>query len=459
MTVDLRRAAAPPHGGRVPPSNVDAEIAILGALMLDRGAVAKVADFLHPDDFYFPNHGVIFQAAVNLYEHSEPIDLLTLSAELERKGQLERIGGQEFLAQLESSVPTAANVEYYAKIVEDAATKRRLTTAGERIGNLAFEEGLAADVAVDRAEEIVFTVAERRIRQDFVPLIKVLQKTWEDIERSHQDPSHVSGVPSGFNDLDAKTGGFQKGNLIVIAARPGVGKTSMVLNVAQYAAIHARVGVGIFSMEMSETELATRMLCSEAGVDSYRLRRGLMKESEWEPIAKAMGALGEAPIFIEESPQLSVLEMRTRARRLMARENIGLIVVDYLQLMEGRNQENRVQEISDISRSLKGLARELNVPVIACSQLSREPEKRPDHRPQLADLRESGSIEQDSDVVIFIYRDRFYNDNLPEDRRNVAELIIAKHRNGPVGKVELLFVDEQTRFVNLDRRRMGSASG
>ena len=233
----------------------------------------------------------------------------------------------------------------------------------------------------------------------------------------------------------------------------------MVLNVAQYAAIHARVGVGIFSMEMSETELATRMLCSEAGVDSYRLRRGLMKESEWEPIAKAMGALGEAPIFIEESPQLSVLEMRTRARRLMARENIGLMVVDYLQLMEGRNQENRVQEISDISRSLKGLARELNVPVIACSQLSREPEKRPDHRPQLADLRESGSIEQDSDVVLFIYRDRFYNDNLPEDRRNVAELIIAKHRNGPVGKVELLFVDEQTRFVNLDRRRMGSASG
>jgi replicative DNA helicase len=454
VTVNVRSASAPPaSGGRIPPHNLEAETSILGALMLDRSAIGKIADFLHPDDFYFPTHGIIFRAALNLYDHSEPIDLLTLSAELEKSRSLERAGGQEFLAELESGVPTAANVEYYARIVEEAATKRRLTGAGDRISNLAYDEGLAADLAVDKAEEIVFGIAERRIKQDFVPLSKVLHETWDDIEKSHLDPSHLSGVPSGFNDLDSKTGGFQKANLIVVAARPGIGKTSLVLNIAQHAAISRKIPVGIFSLEMSERELATRLLCSEAAVDSYRLRMGLLKESEWQPIAQAMGALAEAPIFIEESPVLSVMEMRTRARRLMASQNVGLLIVDYLQLMQGRNQENRVQEISDISRSLKGLARELNVPVIACSQLSREPEKRPDHRPQLSDLRESGSIEQDSDVVIFIYRDRFYNDNLPEDRRNVAELIIAKHRNGPTGKVELLFIDEQTKFANLERRR------
>jgi replicative DNA helicase len=400
VSVETRSVTELKSRGRIPPNNLEAEAAVLGSLMLDRGAIGKIADFLHPDDFYFPAHGSIFQAALNLYERSEPIDLLTLSAELERTRHLDRIGGQEFLAELESGVPTAANVEYYARIVEDAATKRRLSGAGDRISNLAFDESMAADVAVDKAEEVVFAVAERRIRQDFVPLIKVLHETWDEIEKSHQDPSHVSGVPSGFNDLDAKTGGFQKGNLIVIAARPGIGKTSLVLNMAQHAAIDGKVGVGIFSLEMSEKELATRLLCSEARVDSYRLRRGLLKESEWEPIARAMGALGEAPIFIEESPQLSVLEMRTRARRLLARENVGMIIVDYLQLMQGRMTENRVQEISDISRSLKGLARELNVPVVACSQLSREPEKRPDHRPQLSDLRESGCLAGETKIYL-----------------------------------------------------------
>lgn len=450
MTVELRQALV---SGRIPPHNLEAEASVLGALMLDRSAIGKVADLLHPEDFYFPNHGQIFKAALGLYERSEPIDLLTLSAELDRMRALERVGGQEFLATLESGVPTAANVEYYARIVEDAATKRRLSGAAERIGNLSFEEGLRADEAVDKAEGIIFSIAERRIKADFVSIKKVLHETWDEIEKTHADPSHVSGVPSGFSDLDAKTGGFQKANLVVVAARPGIGKTSFVLNIAQHAAIAHKIPVGIFSLEMSERELVTRLLCSEAAVDSYRLRMGLLKESEWTPIAKAMGALAEAPIFIEESPVLTVMEMRTRARRLMAAENVGLLIVDYLQLMQGRTQENRVQEISDISRSLKGLARELGIPVIACSQLSREPEKRPDHRPQLADLRESGSIEQDSDLVLFIYRDRFYNDNLPEDKRNIAEILIAKHRNGPVGKIDLLFIDEQTKFVNLDRRR------
>jgi replicative DNA helicase len=350
-------------------------------------------------------------------------------------------------------VPTAANVEYYGHLVEEAATKRKLIAAGSRITGFGFDESVPAVQALDQAEGVIFGIAEGRITQDFVPLKDVLKETWDQIERIHKDQSLLSGVPSGFTDLDAKTGGFQKSDLIIIAARPGIGKTSLTLNIAQHAAIHHKIPVAIFSLEMSEQQLVTRLLCSEAAVDSYRLRSGLLKDSEWPRIAQAMGALSEAQIFIDDSPSISAIELRTKARRLKSANNLGLIIVDYLQLMQGRNQENRVQEVSDISRSLKSLARELQIPVIACSQLSREPEKRTDHRPQLADLRESGSIEQDSDLVLFIYRERMYNDNLPEEKRNIAEIIISKHRNGPVGKLDLLFVDEQTKFVNLDRRR------
>jgi len=454
VTLGTRSLAAPPGtGGRVPPHNLEAEASVLGSLMLDRNAIVRVADFLRPDDFYQPQHGQVYRAALNLYERSEPIDLLTMAAELDRMRELDRVGGQAFLAELESGVPTAANVEYYARLVEEASTKRKLIAAGGRIAAFGFDESLAASQSLDSAESLIFTIAEGRITQDFVPLKDVLKEAWDQIERVHRDPSSLSGVPSGFHDLDARTGGFQRSDLIVVAARPGVGKTSMVLNVAQHAAIQHKIPVAIFSLEMSEQQLVTRLLCSEAAVDSYRLRMGLLKDLEWPRIAQAMGALSEAPIFIDDSPNISVMEMRTKARRLKGANNLGLIIVDYLQLMQGRSQENRVQEISDISRSLKSLARELATPVLACSQLSREPEKRTDHRPQLADLRESGSIEQDADVVLFIYRERFYNDNLPEDKRNVAEVLIAKHRNGPVGKVELLFIDEQTRFANLDRRR------
>jgi replicative DNA helicase len=421
--------------------------------MLDRSAIVRVADFLRPEDFYLDNHAQVYRAALNLYDRADPIDLLTLAAELEKMRVLERIGGQAFLAELESGVPTAANVEYYGHLVEEAATKRKLISAGARITALGFDEGTPAATALDTAEGVIFNIAEGRITQDFVALKDILKTTWDQIEAIHKDQSIVSGVPSGFTDLDAKTGGFQKSDLIVIAARPGVGKTSLTLNIAQHASIHYKIPVAIFSLEMSEQQLVTRLLCSEASVDSYRLRTGLLKDAEWPRIAQAMGALSEAQIYIDDSPNISVMEMRTKARRLKSANNLGLIIVDYLQLMQGRNQENRVQEISDISRSLKGLARELQIPVIACSQLSREPEKRNDHRPQLADLRESGSIEQDSDVVLFIYRERFYNDNVAEDRRNIAEIIVAKHRNGPTGKLELLFIDEQTKFANLDRRR------
>ena len=425
---------------------------MLGSLMLDRNAIVRIADFLRPEDFYLDGHAQVFRAALNLYDRADPIDLLTLAAELEKMRVLDRIGGQAFLAELEGGVPTAANVEYYGHLVEEAATKRKLIGAGARITALGFDEGTPAATALDAAESVIFNIAEGRITQDFVALKDILKTTWDQIEAIHKDQSIVSGVPSGFTDLDAKTGGFQKSDLIVIAARPGVGKTSLTLNIAQHASIQYKIPVAIFSLEMSEQQLVTRLLCSEASVDSYRLRTGLLKDAEWPRIAQAMGALSEAQIYIDDSPNISVMEMRTKARRLKSANNLGLIIVDYLQLMQGRNQENRVQEISDISRSLKGLARELQIPVIACSQLSREPEKRNDHRPQLADLRESGSIEQDSDVVLFIYRERFYNDNVAEDKRNIAEIIIAKHRNGPTGKLELMFIDEQTKFVNLDRR-------
>jgi replicative DNA helicase len=880
LTVDLRRTPAPPAaGGRVPPHNLEAEASVLGSLMLDRNAIVRVADFLRPEDFYLDHHAQVYRAALNLYDRADPIDLLTLAAELETMRVLERIGGQAFLAELQSGVPTAANVEYYGHLVEEGAIKRKLIGAGGRITALGFDESTPASQALDTAESVIFNIAEGRITQDFVALKDILKTTWDQIEQIHKDQSVISGVPSGFNDLDAKTGGFQKSDLIIIAARPGVGKcvvwntlvddpvtgarltieqivrerrpivfglsprgrierrhvsdwvdsgvqpcfavmtqtgrrvevtghhpfmtitgwqplhdlvvgdaiavpralpsfgkesidherarllgyfigdgglsrgspaftnidpviindfktivasqfptchiaqrgityfvcawtrvrrlnvrerlaayihrtkspivgwltqfglwgkksdikrfpdqvwrwnretlreflralmscdgsifatqnghpriefavaseglakdvhhafvrfgvvsrlyrksercwrvqitdsesvaryqseigwigdkagrfpkdlpqfrgnnghlpaavwklvgeaastrhlswaklavasgervrtskfetynprtnhglsqrrlavfnevledpqlaslanpelywdrivsieptgdhqvydltvpeganfiaedvivhnTSLTLNIAQHASIQYKIPVAIFSLEMSEQQLVTRLLCSEASVDSYRLRTGLLKDAEWPRIAQAMGALSEAQIYIDDSPNVSVMEMRTKARRLKSANNLGLIIVDYLQLMQGRNQENRVQEVSDISRGLKSLARELQIPVIACSQLSREPEKRPDHRPQLSDLRESGTLEQDSDLVLFIYRDRFYNDNIAEDRRNIAEIIIAKHRNGPTGKLELLFIDEQTKFANLDRAR------
>ncbi len=857
---------------------------MLGSLMLDRNAIVRVADFLRPEDFYLDHHGQVYRAALNLYDRADPIDLLTLAAELERMKVLERIGGQAFLAELQTTVPTAANAEYYGHLIEEAATKRKLISAGARITALGFDEGTPAANALDTAEGVIFNIAEGRITQDFVPLRDILKDTWDQIEQIHKDQSTVIGVPTGFSDLDAKTGGFQKSDLIIVAARPGVGKcvradslvddpvtgarltieefvqrrrplvqglsprgriewrhvgdwvdsgvqpcfavttqtgrrievtghhpfltvdgwqplhdlvvgdaiavpralpvfgkqsidpqlarlagyfigdgglthsspaftnvdpiivqdfkaiiagqyptshvrqqdityfvsawrrprrlsvkeqlslyfagprkrrsrsrliawltqlgiwhkkaeakrfpdvvwswsrdslreflralmscdgsiyarpgggaviefavaseglaqdvhhafvrfgivsrlyrksercwrvqvthsesitkyqqeigwigekasrfpaaqptfrgntghlptgvwekvrqasvaqglswsrlavlsgerrrtsksetynprtdhglsqrrlavfndvlhdaqlaalanpeiywdrvaaieptgdhqvydltvpegsnfiaqdvlvhnTSFTLNIAQHASIQYKIPVAIFSLEMSEQQLVTRLLCSEASVDSYRLRTGLLKDAEWPRIAQAMGALSEAQIYIDDSPGVSVMEMRTKARRLKSANNLGLVIVDYLQLMQGRNAENRVQEVSDISRGLKSLARELQIPVIACSQLSREPEKRIDHRPQLADLRESGALEQDADIVLFIYRERLYNDNVSEDKRNIAEIIIAKHRNGPTGKIDLLFIDEQTKFANLDKRR------
>jgi replicative DNA helicase len=455
MTVDLRRAATTPHGGRVPPSNVDAEAAILGALMLDAQAVMKVASFLQPDDFWVPGNQRIYRAALNLSERLEPIDLLTLSAELKSMKSLEQIGGMEFLAAIESSVPTTANVEYYANLVKDASIKRRLISVGGQVTGLGFDESMSAHQAVDRAESAIFDVAQGSIKRDFVPLSTVLKGVWNEVEQIEAKGGAVGGLSTGFYDLDERTNGLQKGNLIIVAARPGVGKTAFVLNVALNVAkdAHVPTPVGIFSLEMSSNELASRLLCSEAQVDSFRLRKGLLKEHEWPRIAQAMGTLSEARIFIDETPALSIWELKTRARWYTAKSQLGLIIVDYLQLMQGKQTENRVQEISEISRNLKGLARELEIPIIACSQLSREPEKRTDHRPLLSDLRESGSLEQDADIVLFIYRERLYDNNLPPDKRDMAEIIIAKNRNGPMAKVDLRFVDAQTKFENLEFRR------
>src|SRR5437899_5458959 len=368
--------------------------------MLDRNAIVRVADFLRPEDFYLDHHAQVYRAALNLYDRADPIDLLTLAAELEKMRVLERVGGQAFLAELQSGVPTAANVEYYGHLVEEAGTKRKLISAGGRITALVFDESTPARQALDTAEDVIFNIAAVCITQDFIALKDILKTTWDQIEQIHKDQAVISGVPSGFNDLDAKTGGVQKSDLIIVAARPGVGTTSLTLNIAQHASIQYKIPVAIFSLEMSEQQLVTRLLCSEASVDSYRLRTGLLKDAEWPRIAQAMGALSEAQIYIDDSPSVSVMEMRTKARRLKSANNLGLIIVDYLQLMQGRNQENRVQEISDISRSLKSLARELQIPVIACSQLSREPEKRPDHRPVLADLRESGCLTGDTPVYL-----------------------------------------------------------
>ncbi|HYS28675.1 MAG TPA: replicative DNA helicase, partial [Candidatus Limnocylindria bacterium] len=333
MKVDLRAVPlAAPIAGRVPPHNLEAEASVLGSLMLDRNAIVRIADFLRPDDFYLDQHGQVYRAAINLYDRSDPIDLLTMASELERMRVLDRIGGQEFLAELESGVPTAANVEYYGHLVEEAATKRKLIAAGSRITGFGFDESVPAVQALDQAEGVIFSIAEGRITQDLVALKDVLKETWDQIERIHKDQSLLSGVPSGFTDLDAKTGGFQKSDLIVIASRPGVGKTSFMLNIAQHASIQHKIPVAIFSLEMSEQQLVTRLLCSEAAVDSYRLRSGLLKDSEWPRIAQAMGALSEAQIFIDDSPSISAIELRTKARRLKSANNLGLIIVDYLQL-------------------------------------------------------------------------------------------------------------------------------
>lgn len=436
---------------KLPPQNIQAEQSLLGSLLLDRDAIIKVADIVTAEDFYVEKNALIYDAILALYEKRQPADVVTLSNYLEDKNQLKDIGGASFLTDLVNSVPSSAHVAQYAQIVSQKATLRRLQTAAAQIGQMAFDEGDDLENVLDEAEQALFSVSQKHHKQSFTAIGEALAESFDRLDSLHKDKQQLRGVPTGFAGLDNLLAGLQKSDLIILAARPSMGKTSFALNIAQHVAASEGIPVGMFSLEMSKEQLIDRMLASEAGIDSWKLRTGNLEDSDFEKLNKAMGALAEAPLYIDDSPMANVMEMRTKARRLQSEHDLGLIVIDYLQLMSGRQNygDNRVQEISEISRGLKGLARELDVPVIALSQLSRSVEMRSPKIPQLADLRESGSIEQDADVVMFIYREDYYEKD--SERKNVADILVKKHRNGPTGEVELFFQPEQMLFRSIDR--------
>lgn len=434
---------------RLPPQNIEAEQSVLGSLLIDREAIVKVAPFLRPEDFYREAHGQIYAAIMDLHERREPADFVTLSDELERRGKLEAVGGAAYLTSLINAVPTSIHVEHYAHIVERTAILRGLIQAAGKIAGLAYEEAEDVDVVVDRAEQILFEVSQQRTARGLTPIKRILTEYYDRIEYLHQHQGEMVGLPTGFIDLDKLLGGLQRSDLIIVAGRPGMGKSSLGMTIAHNAGLKSKAVVAFFSLEMSAEQLVQRLIAGETGISSQRLRIGDIRDIEWDKFVKASGTLAETAIFIDDTPSPTPLEIRTKCRRLAAEYGLDLVIVDYLQLMQGGiRSENRVQEISYISRALKSLARELNVPVVAMSQLSRAVESRQDKRPILSDLRESGSIEQDSDVVLFIYRDEMYNENT--DRKSIADIIVAKHRNGPTGQVALRFVAEGTKFVDLD---------
>jgi replicative DNA helicase len=433
---------------RAPPSDERAERALLGALLIDPEAIVAIAPFLEPAHFYRARHGRIYEAVVALYERRATADFVSVASELEQNGQLELVGGTAYLTALINAAPTSLHAEAYARIVERCGLMRRLIGAANDIAAIGYENPPDVDEALDRAEQALFDVSQRRVQQDFVTLRKGLQDFFDQIEQLQEQRGEVIGVPSGFADLDKLTGGLHPADLIIVAARPSVGKSAFAFNLARNAAVVGGAGVAVFSLEMSIEQIVQRMLCSEASVDSQRLRQGYIDEHEWRRISEAFGVLSEAPIWFDDTPAITTMELRMKARRLKAEHDIKLVIVDYIQLMQGRGLDNRVQEVSEISRSLKALARELRVPVIALSQLSRAIEQRQDHRPVLSDLRESGSIEQDADIVMFIHREELYNPNT--DRRNIADLIVAKHRNGPTASIPLRFFPGQIRFADLE---------
>ena len=433
---------------RLPPQNVEAEQSVLGSLLIDRDAVIKIAPFLRPEDFYREVHGQIYGAVLDLHERREPADLVTLSDELERRGKLEAVGGAAYLTSLINSVPTSIHVEHYAHIVERTAVLRRLIEAAGKIAALAYEEAEEVDVVIDRAEQILFEISQKRTTRGLTPIKRILTDYYDRIEYLHQHKDEMVGLPTGFIDLDRLLGGLQRSDLIIVAGRPGMGKSSLGMTMAHHAAMKHNAVVAFFSLEMSGEQVVQRLIAGETGISSQRLRIGDIRDIEWDKFVKAGGALAEAAIFVDDSSSPSPMEIRTKCRRLAAEYGLDLVIVDYLQLMwSGTRSENRVQEISYISRALKGLARELNVPVVAMSQLSRAVEARQDKRPILSDLRDSGSIEQDADVVLFIYRPDLDEDT---EKKNVAEILVSKHRNGPTGQISLRFMAEETRFVDLD---------
>lgn len=439
-----------PEIDRIPPHDLDAERAVLGSMLINKDAVGKAVELLKPDDFYRGVHQEIFAVMVDLFARNEPVDVLTVATELTRKNKLEEIGGNYYLTQLGNSVPSAANVEYHARIVLEKSLFRKLIAISTSIISEAYDASERATDLIDKAEQRIFSLSERGLRKSFEHIHPILKKTFDTIEGFHQRKGQVTGVPTGFTQLDELTSGFQPSDLIIVAGRPSMGKTAFCLNIARNAAVDYNVGVGIFSLEMASYQLAMRLLCSEARVDAHKVRTGALEESKWQRLSRAAGRLYSAPIFIDDTPGISILELRAKARRLVAEHKIGMIIIDYLQLIRGPRAESRQQEISMISQSLKALAKELDIPVVALSQLSRAVEARTDRRPMLSDLRESGAIEQDADVVMFIYREEMYKGK-DATRPNIASVLIKKHRNGPTGEVELYFNHDTVSFSDLEK--------
>jgi replicative DNA helicase len=451
----IELASAPQTEGRVPPQAVDIEEQVLGAMLLEREAIAKVIEILDEDSFHADYHRKIYQAILAMFDRSEPVDTITLAEELRRRGQLDLVGGEPYLVELTMKVTSAANVEYHAKIVLEKALMRNLIASASSVAARAFNPTEDAFDLLDEAEQAIFQISEKRLKKSFVSMHKAVHDTIEMLESIHGKHSGVTGVPTGFRDLDTLTGGWQNSDLIIVAGRPSSGKTAFALSLARNAAMHSEkaTAVGIFSLEMSMQQLVMRLLCAEAKVDAHAVRTGRLPDDDWKRLSLAAGRLTSSQIFIDDSANLGILELRAKARRLKAERHVGLVIVDYLQLMQGpRNAESREKEISAISRSLKALAKELNIPVIALSQLSRAVESRTDKRPILSDLRESGAIEQDADVVMFVHRPEMYTDPNSDEGREVqgmADIIVGKQRNGPIDDVKLAFVSRYARFENL----------
>jgi len=443
---------------KLPPQNIEAEQSVLGGILIENEAVNKVMEILTADDFYRDAHSRIFNALISLSERDEPADLITLTNELRKIDQLDSIGGASYLASLIDLVPTAANIEYYAKIVKEKAILRKLIQTSTEIITQSYQDRGDVEGFLDEAERAIFEISEKRVKPSFYSIRDIVKESFKTLERLFEKKELVTGVPSGFKELDRYTAGFHASDLIIVAGRPSMGKTALCLNLAQYAAIEKRIPVAVFSLEMSKEQLVIRMLCSEAQVEGTRLRTGFLTESDWPKLTLAAGNLSDAPIFIDDSAAISILELRAKARRLKGEHGLGMLIIDYLQLMKGRAKvESRQQEISEISRSLKALAKELNIPVIAVSQLSRKTEERTGNRPQLSDLRESGAIEQDADLILFLYRDEVYNRSGDNPNKGTAELIIGKQRNGPIGKIDLAFLDKFTTFKELYKGEAGNS--
>lgn len=432
--------------GRVPPQDLEAEKSIISALLLDKDAITSIIQGLQAEHFYKRAHTDIYDAILNLFERREPIDLITLTAELKRTGNFDKVGGATYLSELASLVPTSAHINQYAQIVRDHFIKRQLIATSAKISESAFDETADIRSILDETEQIVFSLSQQQLKQNFMTLKSALAESFDRLDELHKKAGGLRGVPTGFWELDGKLAGMQDSNLLILASRPGQGKTSLALNIAQNVAVREGLPVGIFSLEMSKEELVDRLLVTQSDVDAWKLKTGRLDDNDFDRLQEAMGILADAPIFIDDTPAANIIEMRTKARRLQVEHGLSLLIVDYLQLIHGRNLENRVQEVSEISQSLKNLARELKIPVLACSQLSRAVEQRGTRKPQLADLRESGAIEQDADVVMFLWRPDV--ENLEQ-----VKLDIQKHRNGPTGEIDLIFKGDRVKFFGTDKQR------